>query len=111
MRGFYVALPSALRGEGGNPRQVTKIICFGLGDMHLKVPDWWRIQNEALPEDQRQPETAEVQGAFVHHAIALTMASTYRPLVGRPLGDQGTAAHPRSRLLPRDKRDYQRPWV
>ncbi|KAH7369664.1 hypothetical protein BKA65DRAFT_602361 [Rhexocercosporidium sp. MPI-PUGE-AT-0058] len=37
-----------------------------------------RIQNEALPKDQQQLETSEVEGAFVHHALALTMASVAR---------------------------------
>lgn len=76
-KAFTSQFRQLLKG-GGKARNVNKIICFGLGDMHVKVPDWWRIQNEALPEDQRQLETSEVEGAFVHHALALTMASVAR---------------------------------
>ncbi|KAI0459047.1 hypothetical protein F5B21DRAFT_457026 [Xylaria acuta] len=67
-----------LLGEDGNARKVTKIVCFGLGDMNFKPPDWWRIENDSKPEEQREPETSVVEGAFVHHAIALTMARIAR---------------------------------
>ncbi|KAI1771529.1 hypothetical protein F4818DRAFT_429316 [Hypoxylon cercidicola] len=58
----------------GNTKKVTKIVCFGLGDMNFKPPDWWRIENDSKPEKEREPETSVVEGAFIHHAIALTMA-------------------------------------
>jgi hypothetical protein len=57
---------------------VTKIICFGLGDLNFKQPDWWRIQNEALPKDQQETEISVVEGALMHHAIALTIADIAR---------------------------------
>ena len=58
--------------------RVTKIVCFGLGDFTRRPPPWWKAQNEALPEDQRSAETSIVEGALVHHAIALTMAKLAR---------------------------------
>lgn len=73
------ALISQLRkllGGGGNAKKVTKIVCFGLGDINFKPPDWWRMENNSKPEREREPETAE--GAFIHHAIALTMADIAR---------------------------------
>ncbi|KAI1462007.1 hypothetical protein F4805DRAFT_411703 [Annulohypoxylon moriforme] len=62
----------------GNAKKVTKIVCFGLGDLNFKPPDWWRIQNDSKPENEREPETSVVEGAFIHHAIALTMADITR---------------------------------
>jgi hypothetical protein len=67
-----------LLGEDGNAKKVTKIVCFGLGDMNFKPPDWWRIQNNSKPEDQRELETSVVEAALIHHAIALTMADVIR---------------------------------
>jgi hypothetical protein len=98
---LYIAVPSALGGRW-QARNVTKIICFGLGDMHLKVPDWWRIQNEALPKDQRQLETSEVEGAFVHHALALTMASVARSCAGVRLLTQDPGYCHETREIVRD---------
>ncbi|KAI8947705.1 hypothetical protein F4801DRAFT_592403 [Xylaria longipes] len=71
-----------LLGGDGNAKKVAKIVCFGLGDINSKPPDWWRIKNDSKPEDERQPETCEVEGAFIHHAIALTMADIARSCVG-----------------------------
>ncbi|KAI1373815.1 hypothetical protein F4677DRAFT_428344 [Hypoxylon crocopeplum] len=65
-------------GGDGNAKKVTKIVCFGLGDMNFKPPDWWRIENDSKPESEREPETSVVEGAFIHHAIALTMADITR---------------------------------
>ncbi|KAI2468621.1 hypothetical protein F4781DRAFT_397279 [Annulohypoxylon bovei var. microspora] len=93
------ALKSQLRkllGGDGNAKKVTKIVCFGLGDMNRKPPDWWRIENNTNPEDEREPETSVVEGAFVHHAIALTMADVARSCAK---GDAG------ARLLTQDP-DY-----
>ncbi|KAI1114001.1 hypothetical protein F5Y14DRAFT_194233 [Nemania sp. NC0429] len=63
-----------LLGGHGEARRVTKIVCFGLGDMNFKPPYWWIIENDSKPEDEREPETSVVEGALIHHAIALTMA-------------------------------------
>lgn len=52
---------------------MSKIVCFGLGDMNFKPPDWWRMENDSKAEDERELETSVVEGAFIHHAVALTM--------------------------------------
>ncbi|TGJ79165.1 hypothetical protein E0Z10_g9600 [Xylaria hypoxylon] len=83
-----------LLGGNGNAKKVTKIVCFGLGDMNFKPPDWWRIKNDSKPEDERQPETIEVEGALLHHAVALTMANITRSCA--KTGDTGV------RLLTQD---------
>lgn len=36
------------------------------------------MQNDALPEKERELETSVVDGALVHHAIAMTMANIIR---------------------------------
>jgi hypothetical protein len=59
-------------------KKITKIVCFALGDLNSKPPDWWRMQNDALPEKERELETSVVDGALVHHAIALTIANIIR---------------------------------
>lgn len=74
---FTTQFRKAIVGDG-NAKRVTKIVCFALGDLNSKPPDWWRIQNEALPEKKRELETSIVDGALVHHAIALTMANIIR---------------------------------
>ncbi|KAK5624338.1 hypothetical protein RRF57_000054 [Xylaria bambusicola] len=83
-----------LLGRGGNAKKVTKVVCFGLGDMNFKPPDWWRIENESQIKDERQPETSVVEGAFIHHAIALTVADVTRSY--NPVEDSGV------RLLTQD---------
>ncbi|KAI0203614.1 hypothetical protein F4808DRAFT_457883 [Astrocystis sublimbata] len=55
-------------------KEVTKIVCFGLGDMNSKPPEWWRTQNDSLPENAREPEISVIDGSLMHHAIAVTMA-------------------------------------
>ncbi|KAI0858078.1 hypothetical protein F4860DRAFT_327435 [Xylaria cubensis] len=67
-----------LLGGDGNVKKVTKIVCFGLGDINFKPPDWWRIENSSKTEDKREPETSVVEGAFIHHAMALTIADIAR---------------------------------
>ncbi|KAI1293073.1 hypothetical protein F5Y03DRAFT_388075 [Xylaria venustula] len=57
---------------------VTKIICFGLGDINFKLPDWRRAENESKQKCQQEPETSEVEGALIHYAIALTLADIAR---------------------------------
>ena len=61
-----------------NAKKVTKIVCFGLGDLNFKPPDWWRIKNNSQPEDKRELETSVIADALVHHAISLTIANVIR---------------------------------
>ena len=63
-------------------KKVTKIVCFGLGELNFKPPDWWRIQNSSKPNDEQEAETSVIEGALIHHAIALTMASVARAAFG-----------------------------
>ncbi|KAJ8127596.1 hypothetical protein O1611_g6041 [Lasiodiplodia mahajangana] len=84
------ALKSQFRkilGGDGNAKKVTKIVCFGLGDMNYKPSDGWRIENENRPEGQQQPETSVVEGPFLQHAMALTVADITR-YYAKP-GDMG----------------------
>ncbi|KAI0553021.1 hypothetical protein F4679DRAFT_571409 [Xylaria curta] len=66
------------RNGNGNAKKVTKIVCFGLGDMNFKPPGWWRIENNSKTEDEREPETSVVGDAFIHHAIVFTIADIVR---------------------------------
>ncbi|KAI1174781.1 hypothetical protein F4777DRAFT_579674 [Nemania sp. FL0916] len=66
-----------LSGDG-NSRKVTKVVCFGLGDMNAKLPDWWMEQNHSRPEHERTSEMSEIEGPLIHHAIAMTMAEIVR---------------------------------
>ncbi|KAI1755799.1 hypothetical protein F4782DRAFT_538250 [Xylaria castorea] len=83
-----------LLGGDGNAKKVTKIVCFGLGDMNYKPPDWWRRLNDSRPEDERETEASLVEGTFIHHAIALTIADIIRS--SAKTGDTGV------RLLTQD---------
>jgi hypothetical protein len=77
----YEAFTSQFRellGGDENGKRVTKIVCFGLGDVNFKPPDWWRAQNESKPEHEQELETSVVEGALIHHAIALTIADIAR---------------------------------
>ena len=67
-----------LEGGDGNPKRVTKIVCFGLGDLNFKPLDWWRIQNNSMPENERELETSVIEAALIQHAMALTMANVLR---------------------------------
>ncbi len=73
---------------------MTKIVCFGLGDVSFKPPDWWRIENDSKPELEQEPEISVVEGALMHHAIALTIADIARSCA--KTGDTGV------RLLTQD---------
>jgi hypothetical protein len=64
--------------ENGAAKKVTKLICFGLGDLNFKLQDWWRIQNNAKVKEERQLETSLIEGPVIHHAVALTMADVIR---------------------------------
>lgn len=70
---FTSQIHQLLDGEASG-RTVTKIVCFGLGDLNLKPPDWWRIQNNSQAEDERLPETYTIEAALIQHAMALTLA-------------------------------------
>lgn len=83
-----------LLGGDGSAEKVNKIACFGLGDINFKPPDWWREENNSKPENERVLETNVVEGALVHHAIALTMADVARSYA--TTGDRGV------RLLTQD---------
>lgn len=94
---FTSQFRKALGGDG-NTKRVTKIICFGLGDLYTKPSDTWTLQNESRPEDERELDTSLVDYALTHHAIALTMANIVRSCA-KP-GDRGL------RLLTQDP-DYR----
>jgi hypothetical protein len=55
--------------------KVTKIICFGLGDMCRKPPDWLRRQNESKEEELN---ISAVDRSMIQHSIALTLADAFR---------------------------------
>jgi len=81
----------------GKKKKVTRIVCFGLGDLDFKPPDWWRMGNNSKPGHEQEAETCVTEGALTHHAIALTMASVARASFGA--GDTGGV-----RLLTQDPR-------
>lgn len=74
---FTSQLRNILDGDG-NPKVITKIICFALGDLNSKPPDWWRIQNNDQPEDKQETELSVIEAPMIQHAIALTMADIVR---------------------------------
>ncbi|EEP77116.1 predicted protein [Uncinocarpus reesii 1704] len=76
-KAFTAQLYKLLEGAG-NAKRVTKVVCFGLGDLNVKPPDWWRQENSSRPEGEREPETSVIEGALIHHAIALTLADITR---------------------------------
>ncbi|KAI0548494.1 hypothetical protein F4679DRAFT_596758 [Xylaria curta] len=55
-----------LLGGNGNAKKVTKVVCFGLGDM-----SFWSSST-------RQSNTTGAEAAFEYHAIALTIANIAR---------------------------------
>ena len=68
----------ALLSGDANAKKVIRIVCFGLGDMTSKPPDWWRIQNDSRAKDERESENSVVEAALIQHAIALTMVDVVR---------------------------------
>ena len=78
---FTLQCHDCLGGRSNNAKKVTKIVCFGLGDLNFKPPDWWREQNDSLPEGEREPEKSVIEGSLTHHAIALTVADIARSYV------------------------------
>lgn len=60
-------------------KKVTKVVCFGLGDMCRKPPEWWRRQ---MSSDGQNMEASFVRESMVQHSIALTMAEICRDSTG-----------------------------
>jgi hypothetical protein len=52
-------------------KKVTKIVCFGLGDICRKPPEWLRRQTSS---GEHELETSFVRARMVQHSIALTLA-------------------------------------
>ncbi|KAH8678514.1 hypothetical protein BX600DRAFT_149878 [Xylariales sp. PMI_506] len=55
-------------------KEVTKIICFGLGDMCRKPPEWMSRQNKSGELDL---DISVVEGSMIQHSVALTIADIY----------------------------------
>ncbi|KAI0434576.1 hypothetical protein F5Y09DRAFT_235429 [Xylaria sp. FL1042] len=86
-----------LGGDGtAKKKKVTKIVCFGLGDLNFKQPDWWMVRDESKLEGKRERKTSMAEDAFIHHAIALTMVDVVRSCAGTGEEDTGV------RLLTQD---------
>jgi hypothetical protein len=75
---FTTQLRKLLLRADGTAKRVTKIVCFGLGDLNVKPKGWWRLQNDEMPPDQRRLEASIVDAALIHHAMALTIADIVR---------------------------------
>ncbi|KAI0187981.1 hypothetical protein EV127DRAFT_343418 [Xylaria flabelliformis] len=67
-----------LEGDGNATKKVTKIVCFGLGDMNSRPSTSWIAENASKPENEQLPETYMVESSFMHHAIAWTIADIAR---------------------------------
>ncbi|OAR02496.1 hypothetical protein LLEC1_07729 [Akanthomyces lecanii] len=61
-------------------KTVSKIICFGLGDICRKPPEW--LGRHASARDDDDLEASFVRGAMTQHAIALTFAQVCREVAG-----------------------------
>jgi hypothetical protein len=68
----------ALLGGDANAKKITRIVCFGLGNLTSKPLDWWRIQNDSRSKDEWESENSVVEAALIQHAIALTMVAVIR---------------------------------
>jgi hypothetical protein len=75
---FTTQLRKLLLRADGTAKRVTKIVCFGLGDLNIKPKDWWRMREEEMPPDQRVLESSLVDAPLIHHAMALTIAEIVR---------------------------------
>jgi hypothetical protein len=64
-------LTSQLERVSAIKKEVTKIVCFGLGDMCRKPPEWLRRQPNL---EEHELEASFVRPSMVQHSIALTMA-------------------------------------
>ncbi|KAK8132187.1 hypothetical protein PG999_000360 [Apiospora kogelbergensis] len=89
-------------------KKVTKVICFGLGDMAARGLDWVRLQNAQLPDKLRQGESAFMNwSSFTQHAAALTILSVVESLTAAPSPASSSSADtipqpPQVRLLTQD---------
>ncbi|KAI1137443.1 hypothetical protein F5Y05DRAFT_413999 [Hypoxylon sp. FL0543] len=61
-------------------RRITKVVCFGLGDMVTKTGEW--EMNHRRETGQEASETSDVEGSLMQHAMALTMAEAVRHNTG-----------------------------
>ncbi|KAI1377915.1 hypothetical protein F4677DRAFT_413899 [Hypoxylon crocopeplum] len=61
-------------------RRITKVVCFGLGDMVTKTAKW--EINHRRETEQQASETSDVEGSLMQHAMALTMAEAIRHHTG-----------------------------
>jgi hypothetical protein len=66
-------------GQMPATKKVKKVVCFGLGDICRKPPDWMR-RRPALGEHDLA--TSSVRGRMVQHSIALTLAEICRDRTG-----------------------------
>ncbi|KAI1388627.1 uncharacterized protein F4822DRAFT_443507 [Hypoxylon trugodes] len=60
--------------------KVTKVICFGLGDITRNPPVWWTKQNF---QEVQEADSAIVETRAVQHSMALTLAETISQETGR----------------------------
>ncbi|KAH8203191.1 hypothetical protein TruAng_002596 [Truncatella angustata] len=56
--------------------QIIKVICFGLGDISVRPPSWWRIKNRELENPDR--DTVMVEASMLQHCAALTIVDALR---------------------------------
>lgn len=61
-------------------RRITKVVCFGLGDMVTKTGEW--EMNHRRDTGQQASETSDVEESLTQHAMALTMAEAIRHHTG-----------------------------
>jgi hypothetical protein len=54
-------------------RKVTKIVCFGIGDMCRELPEWMIRKNKST-EQESETKMSEQDLRIVQHSIALTVA-------------------------------------
>ncbi|KAF5690072.1 hypothetical protein FDENT_4102 [Fusarium denticulatum] len=60
-------------------RQVNKVVCFGLGDLCRKPPEWLRRQ---MASDEDELDSSVVTPNMVQHLIAATIAEACHNLTG-----------------------------
>lgn len=65
-------------------RKVTKVVCFGIGDMCRELPEWMVRENRST---EQEPETkmSEQDLRRVQHSIALTLADVCRKSSGNTI--------------------------
>ena len=61
---------------GTDTRKVSKVVCFGLGDMTRRPQPWWRFRN-AL-SDEPETEASCWEDSMMQHCMALTLADVVR---------------------------------